>query len=512
MARPSKTLADAVHLLQLSELITANIRSVIDAWAKESKADEGGSPDGSPHILPSHQLHQAQRTILASVGALTELVSEPSIRVIEVACQYWESRALAIAAERRIPDLLAQAGAKGLAVDELGEATGIEHLKLARILRCLCSNHVFREIEPDRYTNNPISAALVNNEPLRAYVLLFNLDLYTASDRLPTTLLDPHKGPSYKVDETAFQDAVGTTKARWEWLEEKISPGEILNTGVGYPGMPRATKQNVNKSPMKEDANGSATEKSVDRIAAKENVNGIATKENVSRPELEIFGLAMLGGGRVFGAAHPYDYPWHELGAAVVVDVGGGVGGFDIQLSKLYPELKFVVQDRGPVLKQAEHSIWPKENPAALVAGRVKFMEHDFFQKNPVQGAEVYWMRYILHDWSDEYCIQILKAIRSSMGPDSRILICDQVMNTTLGFDGLDPAPSPLLANYSLYTRYSHQRDLAMMGIINGIERTPGQFSALVEQAELKVEKIWECRSQVSIVELRPSTYQKESS
>lgn len=130
MARPTKTLADAVHLLQLSELISVNIRSVIDAWAKESKADEGGSPDGSPHILPSHQLYQAQRTILASVGALTELVAEPSVRIIELACQYWESRALYIAAERRIPDLLAEAGAKGLAADELGEATGIEHQKL----------------------------------------------------------------------------------------------------------------------------------------------------------------------------------------------------------------------------------------------------------------------------------------------------------------------------------------------------------------------------------------------
>ena len=130
MVRPPKTLADAAHLLQLSELITVNIRTVIDAWAKESKAEDGDSADGSPHILPSHQLHQAQRTILASVGALTELVSEPSIRVIEVACQYWESRALAIAAERRIPDLLAQAGTKGLAVEELGKATGIEQLKL----------------------------------------------------------------------------------------------------------------------------------------------------------------------------------------------------------------------------------------------------------------------------------------------------------------------------------------------------------------------------------------------
>lgn len=133
-----------------------------------------------------------------------------------------------------------------------------------------------------------------------------NLDPYTASDRLPTTLLDPHKGPSYKVEETAFQDAVGTTKARWEWLEEKISPDEILNTGVGYPGMPRPMKQNVNKSLTKEAVNGSATKEGVNGSATKEDVNGSAAKDTVSRPELEIFGLAMLGGGRVFGAAHPY--------------------------------------------------------------------------------------------------------------------------------------------------------------------------------------------------------------
>jgi hypothetical protein len=144
MSRPSKTLADAAQLLQLGELITTNIRSVIDAWAKESKSEDENSPDGSPHVLPSHQLHQAQRTILASVGTLTELVSEPSIRVLEVACQYWESRALYITAERRIPDLLAQAGAKGLGVKELGEATGIEHLKLCKY------NHVQLSDPPQR--------------------------------------------------------------------------------------------------------------------------------------------------------------------------------------------------------------------------------------------------------------------------------------------------------------------------------------------------------------------------
>lgn len=107
------------------------------------------------------------------------------------------------------------------------------------------------------------------------------------------------------------------------------------------------------------------------------------------------------------------------------------------------------------------------------------------------------------HDWSDDYCVRILSAIGSSMTSSSRILICDQVMNTTLGCPELDPAPSPLPANYGYYTRYSHQRDLAMMGIINGIERTPAQFKAIVEAAGLRIEKIWDCRSQVSIVEVR---------
>ena len=41
-----------------------------------------------------------------------------------------------------------------------------------------------------------------------------------------------------------------------------------------------------------------------------------------------------------------------------------------------------------------------------------------------------------------------------------------------------------------------------MMGILNGIERTPLQFKALIEAAGMRLERIWECRSQVSIVEV----------
>ena len=73
------------------------------------------------------------------------------------------------------------------------------------------------------------------------------------------------------------------------------------------------------------------------------------------------------------------------------------LGGFTLQLSRLYPKLKFVVQDRGPVIEQGRSTVWPKENPAALADGRVEFMEHDFFEPQPVIGADVYWLRYIMY-------------------------------------------------------------------------------------------------------------------
>jgi hypothetical protein len=75
-------------------------------------------------------------------------------------------------------------------------------------------------------------------------------------------------------------------------------------------------------------------------------------------------------------------------------------------------------------------------------------------------------------------------------------------MNTTRGSEELIAAPAPLPANWGYYTRYSHQRDLAMMATINGIERTPAQFHNIIEKAGLKLNKIYDCRSQVSLVEV----------
>ncbi|RYP38827.1 hypothetical protein DL767_002431 [Monosporascus sp. MG133] len=469
----------SIQLLQLSGLIQTTVAKYVEAKNSGYKNVEGS--------LPPKPLFDAQRTLLSAAGMITELVSDPSSRIIEVALQQFEARALHLAAATRVPEILAGKGETGCSVKEISARTGVESRKLSRVLRCLCSIHIFRETSEDMFANNTISASLVGNEPLRAYVLSCGQDVYTASDYLPRTLRDPVKGPSYAVNVTPFQDAVATDTPRWTWLEEKPKIRDLLDGRNGpngkespYPGVYGTEQQSL-----------------IDMVAT-----GTDDQTQVPRPEHALFGLAMVGGGRVYGEAHLYDFPWASLGKATVVDVGGGMGGFCLQLSHIYPDLKFVIEDRAPVLKQGETEVWPREHPAALKEGRVQFVEHDFFEENPIKEADVYWLRYIIHDWSDDYCIQILKSIKASMGPRSRILICDQVMNTTAGCDELEPAPAPLPANYGYFTRYSHTRDLCVMSVINGIERKPTEFKDLVERAGLRLNRIYDCRSQVGLVEV----------
>ncbi|KAK1143900.1 hypothetical protein N8T08_006015 [Aspergillus melleus] len=450
------------QLVDVGLLIQSSIQAIVDVSKERSLAS---------NTTPPWDFYEAQRTIISATGALLELVSDPSMRLMEYSGQYWESRALAIAVAKRVPDLLAAAD-EGVPLGEIATKTGVETGKLGRVLRCLCSSHIFQEVAPDVFANNRISSALVENEPLRAYILMFQADLFSCAEHLPQTLFDPEWGVSYDVRKTAFQRALNTTQSRWEWLES--SPTEDIASETGrrgsnYPGIPG------------EDG------------PEKYGTNGCPTK----RPELALFSMAMMGGGRVTARSHIEDYPWGDLGYAKVVDVGGGVGGFMIELGKRYPRLSLVVQDCEANVRLAQTEVWPCEGRRIMQDGRVQFLAYDFFTPNPVIGAEVYWLRYILltdepwaarHDWADDYCLDILSNIRNAMSPRSRLLICEQVMDTTVqAVTGT--APSPLPANFGVHRRYSHQRDLDVMAIINGVERTPAQFADLFRRAGLVLEK-----------------------
>jgi len=120
-------------------------------------------------------------------------------------------------------------------------------------------------------------------------------------------------------------------------------------------------------------------------------------------------------------------YPWGDLASgATVVDVGGSHGLVSIELARQFPELRFIVQDLDePVVKNAD-----AKKPAEI-GDRVTFMRHDFFEEQPVKGAEIYFLRAVLHNWSDGYAVKILRALIPALKKGAKIVVNDVVMAET---------------------------------------------------------------------------------
>lgn len=84
--------------------------------------------------------------------------------------------------------------------------------------------------------------------------------------------------------------------------------------------------------------------------------------------------------------------------------------------------MSFVIQDVKPLIAAAQES-----NPHDL-ANRVKFTVHDFLKEQSVPGADVYFFRWIFHNWSDKYSIRILRNLILALKPGVKIIINGNVM------------------------------------------------------------------------------------
>jgi hypothetical protein len=121
-------------------------------------------------------------------------------------------------------------------------------------------------------------------------------------------------------------------------------------------------------------------------------------------------------------------FPWNDVDVRdsntglTVVDVGGGLGHVSMALANHSPTVKCTVQDSPNVVRQGRDAL-----PPAL-HGRVTFQAHDFFQPQPIKGADVYLLRLVLHDWSDKYCNKIITALIPALKPGAKVVINDRVI------------------------------------------------------------------------------------
>ena len=85
-------------------------------------------------------------------------------------------------------------------------------------------------------------------------------------------------------------------------------------------------------------------------------------------------------------------------------------------LTTRLPHIMAVVQDLpNPI---AKHIV-----PPAEIEERITFMVHDFFNEQPVTGADLYLLRLVLHNWSDEDCVRILRALVPALKSGARVVV-----------------------------------------------------------------------------------------
>lgn len=113
-------------------------------------------------------------------------------------------------------------------------------------------------------------------------------------------------------------------------------------------------------------------------------------------------------------------YDWASLGEAEVVFFGGGFEHVALALARQFGNLSVVVQTLPQVV---EAMPVPEELQA-----RVRLMAHDLFSPQPVKGADVYFLRWCLHNWSNKHCIRMLQALVPALKNGARVIIQETIM------------------------------------------------------------------------------------
>ncbi|KAI5777949.1 O-methyltransferase-domain-containing protein [Geopyxis carbonaria] len=181
---------------------------------------------------------------------------------------------------------------------------------------------------------------------------------------------------------------------------------------------------------------------------------------------------------------------WKGIGSGgVVVDIGGSHGHVSATLARAYPHLQFQVQDRAEVITAALASLDDK------LPSNVTFLPHSFLDPQPTHGADVYLLRWILHDWADDDCVRILRGIVPALTKAGARVVVNEVVLPEAEATQLEPAENAEKVNgiapadgsarpAPVVEKLMRSMDLQMLGVLGARERSQGEWAALVRRAD----------------------------
>ncbi|KAF9458913.1 S-adenosyl-L-methionine-dependent methyltransferase [Collybia nuda] len=438
---------DTADITGLSNLISDTVSSLVQICNANDlripRLDEKFIPDSE--AFRSHkEAGKAIKIITAVALQLAATLMPPQETIFQVTNGHLKSAALRVAVTCHVPEILRDAGSEGLHSKVIAKKTGVDDMRLARLLRYLANRHIFREVRPDVFTHNRISGMLDTGKPVEALlhhpeskhegtngfvalVELFTSDGHKASAYLPENMKDPKTSHSTEINQAPMQRGLRTDMSYWEWYSQ---PERFY--------------------------------------------------------ERHLFGMATRGDSSMESPNFIVNtFDWNSLPAdSPIVDIAGGIGNSAMAILKAFPRLSMIVQDIPAVIEQAA-MIWEKEFPDALVSQRVKLQAHDMLTPQPITNASVFLLKDVIHDLPDAYSVKMLTHLRKAAMPTTRLIILDTIIPYTCDGPGIAgdefeaegsgiPGLSLMHANETPYSR-----DIAMMVWLNSQEHTLGQFREL---------------------------------
>ncbi|XP_060672766.1 probable O-methyltransferase 3 [Ziziphus jujuba] len=166
-------------------------------------------------------------------------------------------------------------------------------------------------------------------------------------------------------------------------------------------------------------------------------------------------------------------------GLESLVDVGGGTGTVAKAIPKAFPNTECTVFDLPHVVADLQG------------ANNVKYVGGDMFEAVP--PADAILLKWILHDWSDEESVKILKKCKEAItgkGNKGKVIIIDMMMENKKGDEE------------TIETQLFF--DMLMMVLVTGKERNEKEWTKLFSDAGFRNYKITPILGLRSLIEVYP--------